>query len=40
METYLAKISISIIISMTFYDRNIDKVLCHWDNPKYIKSEE
>lgn len=40
MEADLAKISVSRIISITFYDRNTDKVLYHLDNPKYIKSEE
>lgn len=34
MATDLAKISISSIISMTFYDRNTGEVLDHWDSEK------
>lgn len=34
MATDLAKMYISRIISMTFYDRNTGKVLEHWDSEK------
>lgn len=34
METDLAKMYISRIISMTFYDRNTGKVLDEWDFDK------
>lgn len=40
MATDLAKYLYQQLSVLLFYDRNTDKVLDHWDNPKYIKSEE
>ena len=34
MATDLAKMYISRILSMTFYDRNTGEVLEHWDSEK------
>ena len=34
MATDLAKMSISRIISMTFYDKNTGEVLDHWNSEK------